>query len=83
MHSISLCPMLRESAGWCWGSQQTQRSRERMQLHAARLSYAKTALVGLYIFSIADVVLFKPQANTQVGLGSRGDDLHLAFSARF
>ncbi len=77
---------LSDAQGISWlllGSQQTQRSRERMQMHAARLSYAKTALAGLYVFAIADVLLFKPQSNTQVGLGSTGDDLHIAFSARF
>lgn len=77
---------LSDAQGISWlvlGSQQTQRSRERMQLHADRLTYARSALLGLYVFAIADVVLFKPQANTQVGLGSSGEDLHVAFSARF
>ena len=44
---------------------------------------AKTAVAAFYIFGIADVLLFKPQSNTQVGLGSNGEDLHLAFTANF
>lgn len=73
-----------QAVGWLiLGSDQTQRSRERMQMHAARYGAAKTAVAAFYIFGIVDVLLFKPQSNTQVGLGSNGEDLHLAFTANF
>lgn len=75
-----------DAQGFSWlflGSDQTARSRERMQTHALRLRAAKTALVGLYAFGIVDVLLFKPQADTKVGLQSDGENLGLAFTARF
>lgn len=77
---------LSDAQGISWlilGSEQTKRARDRMQLHAARLRYAKAGMVALYAFGIADVLLFKPASQAKVGLGSDGQDLHLAFTAAF
>jgi len=65
------------------GSGQTGATRERMELHAKKLSALKTGVAVFYAWNIVDVILFRPTTTTKVGMGADENGYRLAFTSHF
>ncbi len=62
---------------------QTADSRQRMQTWGNRTNFLGTALFGLYIWNLVDVVLYRPTAQTAVAILPVGDGLRLSWIYQF